>query len=156
MTFQVRPKRCFQGIFLLRWFDGAFQSCSSKTLKKQWKINIFRRVVAVPGRKMSPKNVTSPPKNIQKPMKKHDFLPIGVHKKNWTLKWTFFAKIFKFFNFGRMSSAAPSAPAGFRLRVLVVCSLHVSMRVDGHCHLQGPPTQISGPPTVRTHGPRLF
>ena len=53
-------------------------------------------------------------------MKKHDFLPIGVHKKNWTLKWTFFAKIFKFFNFGRMSSAAPSAPAGFRLRVLVV------------------------------------
>ena len=54
-TFQVRPKRCFQGIFLLRWFDGAFQSCSSKTLKKQWKINIFRRVVAVPGRKMYPK-----------------------------------------------------------------------------------------------------
>ena len=110
----------------------------------------------MPGRKMSPKNVTSPPKIIQKPMKKHDFLPIGVHKKNWTLKWTFFAKIFKFFNFGRMSSAAPSAPAGFRLRVLVVCSLHVSMRVDGHCHLQGPPTQISGPTTVRTHGPRLF
>ena len=145
VTFQVRPKRCFQGIFLLRWFNGAFQSCSSKNIEKPIENQHFSKGGSGAWQKNVPKKCDVAPKKHSKTNGKTWFFAYRCTQEKLHIEMDIFAKIFKFFNFGRMSSAAPSAPAGFRLRVFVVAFLSMfPWGLTGIATYKGPDAQ-TGP-----------